>query len=354
MNRVNITVVLTALLFAFVLCGAVSAATVKTNQVNSVNINNVGISCYNQSEPAIDGSRVVWAQDDLSGKSAIYCKNLATGKTSKVQDLPSHINCGDIDNIDISGTRIVWTVTPYGPRSIVYTKNLANGVYSKVHVSSFSQYHSAISGNRTVWQEGTAVYVKNLVTGAWGKVQKSLQTQKNPDIDGNRVVWEQDGYVYVKNLLTGKYGKVGRCGTDSDPKIIGTKVLWASHGINGGSLGVPTYDTTLYLTNLATGSTRKILTSSHYDYYHDFSGNRVVYNEAIMTGGDYMDPEIKTIVYTKNLITGAVSKILTSKLDQYSPVISGSLCLWVQSLSTGQNMIYYKNFATGKYGKFTP
>ena len=128
---------------AFVLCGAVSAADVKTSNINTVKMSNVGITYYDQDEPAIDGNRTVWSQEDSSGNSNIYYKNIATGSIRKV--MPS---------------------TEY-------------------------QYNPDISGTRVVWQQYGVVYVKNIATGACAIVKPSGQRQINPAISGNIVVWEQ-------------------------------------------------------------------------------------------------------------------------------------------------------------------
>ena len=147
----KILILLSALVVAFVFCGAASAATVKTNHVNTVKIIKV-----QQNEP-VTGDRVVWTQYNGT-TSSIYCKNIKTGD------------------------------------------------YGKVFTTTEIQYMSAISGTRVVWQQynGTnyAIYCKNLATGEYGKILTTTQNQSYPSISGTRVVWSQyNGTIIVALTL---------------------------------------------------------------------------------------------------------------------------------------------------------
>lgn len=339
-------VFLAVIAVAIILCGAASAATVKTSNINNAKINNVGSTDQNQHGPAADGSRVVWIQTDSTGKSTIYYKNLAIGTKIKVKE-----SSQSIANLDISGTRVVWEQN-VGAHSCIYVKNVATGAYGKVQNSNTYQKDPAISANRIVWQQGGAVYVKNIFTGAYGKVRPSTQFQGSPDIDGKRIVWVQNSFVYVINVATKKYGKVALAGDQVEPKILGTKVLWWTHSVNGGSSGCPHFDTSAYLTNLATGKSTKVLHSSEWDNEFGLTATRIVWLEESVYGDPYT-PYVEHYVCTKNLKTGTVSRVYNTSNEQYNPAISNSVILWDQLLS-GKEIIYYKNLANGHIGPLSP
>lgn len=348
----RIVMVFFAIVFAFILCGAASAANVKTSNTD-VKIKYVGTSSYDQWEPNVDGTRVVWTQTDSSGHFAMYYKNLAVGKTIKVRQTSDYIAF-----IGISGTRVVW-VEDTGPNISVYYKNLATGYISKVHPSNNAQYFSAISGTRVVWEENSALYFKNMATGSFGKIFASKDSQSSPNIKGSRIVWEQwdtnqNTYIYMKNLATGKVAKIAKVGIISQPKIIGkNKILWTLHRKNGGTGSYPTYDTTVFLKNMSTGKTIKLFRSSLYNTDFGISANRLVWKQQIKIGGIGEETVYKETVYIKNLATGSVGRIFPSTKNQTYPVISGNLVVWIQEMPSGHHRIYYKNLVTKKVASLT-
>jgi hypothetical protein len=70
----------------------------------------------------IDGSRIVWQ----SSFGVINYKNLATGVTGKISTTQPKYEC------DISGTRIIWTQCESSGHYAVYTRDIATGKTSKV------------------------------------------------------------------------------------------------------------------------------------------------------------------------------------------------------------------------------
>lgn len=350
----KVVLLLFTLVAAFILCGAASAATLKNSHTNIVKIKHSGTPTYDQWEPKIDGTRVVWTQTDASGKWTIYYKNLAVGKTIKIKQSSNYISF-----IDISGTRIVWEEDA-GPEINIFYKNVATGTSGKVCPSKSAQYFPAISGTRIVWEQDGVIYFKNIATNSFGRVFKSKESQSFPDISGTRIVWEQwdkndNTSVYYKNIATGKAAKIASVGINSEPKMIGRNmVLWVLHKINGGTYTFPTYDTTVYLKNLATGKTVKLFRSSHYNSNFGISGNRMVFEQSIKIDVPNDEPLEKKTVYVKNLKTGSTGRVLLSTKNQESPVISGNMVLWNQELSSGHYHIYYKNLLTKKVGLLTP
>lgn len=343
-------ILILALFAAFIFCGAASAATMKTSDTNMVKIHKVGCYDNGQYDPAIDGTRVVWIQTDSSGKS-IYYKNLAFGDKIKVYQTDN-----EISDLDISGTRVVWEQKDC-THSAIYIKNVATGALRELQKSDDNQCNPAISGKRVVWEEDCSVYLKNIVTGAYAKVHKSCSSQCDPDIDGTRVVWQQDNKdhsnVYIKNVATGKFGKF--FATDNaEPKIFGNKLLWETHKINGGSCECPTYGTSVFVAYLGKGHIKKVLSSDNFQFNFEISGNRIVWQEQYLINDDVYCPQYKYSIFFKNLFTGKICKAMKSTKDQLNPSISKSTMVWEQVEESGQHMIYFRNFSTGKIATLAP
>lgn len=345
-------VLVSAFLIVFLLCGAVSAAKTNIDQISTKKINAAATSS-DQRNPDISGNRVVWQQKDSSGHYAIYYKNLARGKTVRVQPTTKNQY-----NPAISGTKIVWEQKNSFNVTNIYYKDLASGSVKAVMPSKLNQFSPDISGNIIVWEAwkyvkdygyNKSVYYKNLSSGYSGNVKQSTENQVEPAVDGNIVVWTESDQIHTKNLATGKYGRVAYTGnTDHNPQISGTRVVWSGYFYE---LSVLLPDR-VYLKDLATGHSSVIRhwkpSKNSPQYSPSISGNRIAYVEKTYLKGDIYDASI----YIFNISNGKIVKVktITSIQNQNNPAISGTTVVWEQKLiKSSQHRIYYKNLVTGKY-----
>lgn len=329
---------LAAFIVAFILCGADSAATVKTNHVNTAKIN-VGTSIVYQEHPDISGTRVVWQQwNPTTHKYSVWIKNIASGykgrvmTTSQNQFYPK-----------ISGTWVVWKQVDSQGFSSIFCKNVKTGYAAKVAPSTANQYDPDISGGLIVWRElkkfpePPNIHYKNIFTGKTDYVSFSDHAQIYPAVSGNRVVWMQDTGVhyaiYVKNIESGNMQMVlPLIGWQWYPAISGTRIVWDQQY----------FGYSVVYKNIGTGSTFTLQNA---------------------TGAPAIDGGLITWVqigYNNNAVhycdvtSGAHGKVPTSRAGQYDPQVSGSRIVWTQCESTSLNAyIYTKNLKTGYVGRLT-
>lgn len=328
---------------SIIVSGAASAANVSSNQLNSVKIHTTKSTYSFQSNPSIDGTRVVWEQMDPSMHTSIYYKNMAGGKAVKVfpctqnQYKPS-----------ISGTRVVWMQENSQHVTNIYYENLAIGKVRVVMPSSLNQTNPDISGSLIAWETWQnwipQVSFKNMLTGANGKVkQLSGYSQYSPRVSGIRVVWSEGHTICIENLHTGTFSVVQKNKYWSDnPDISGMKVVWNEYG------DYVSDPSKIYYKNLATGKSG-IVGPSGGDVWRNFSpaisGNRVVW---VQQSGLYKP----LIVYFANLATGKYRPVSSYRGYQTNPAISGNIIVWEQTISAPatscQDRIFYRNFQPEK------
>ena len=345
MNSLNnkVLFLILTLVFAVMLCGAASAATAKTSQINPANNNTGGLDVeFVQENPDISGNIVVYEKTKGGFEnvisSEIYWKHLVTGRSGRVSSQYGNLQF----NPAISGTRVVWEQHISG-HSYIYFKNFATGASGRVTSSTTNQTNPDISGTRVVWQQTMRnheyIYFKNLATGTTGRVTSSINYQSKPSISGTRVVWteftSEHSYVYVKNILT---GRIARLGTNNaaNPDISGDKVVWTELTTGGASN---------YWRNLVTGAGGKIY-RGNLQYRPKISGSRVVFD-------DYYNGILA--IYEKNLVTGSVFRVNWQNGDSqsgYEPAISGVNVVW-QDWKVPPLSVYWKNILTGTGGRIS-
>ena len=150
-----------------------------------------------QTNPVIGDGFIVW-QDNRSGTSNIYVKNLATG-----EEFP--VSPGDRfqDQPAISGGLVVWREQSVGNYDIfgkdLYAKDLETGKVFQVTVDpagiSADQVAPAISGSVVVWEDNrngkAEVWAKDLATGQEYQVAPGTTSpQTRPAVSGETIVWE--------------------------------------------------------------------------------------------------------------------------------------------------------------------
>jgi TolB protein len=85
----------------------------------------------------------------------------------------------------------------------------------------------------------------------------------------------------------------------------------------------------------------------------DISGNLVVYRKTKYPGtsGWSMDEPVSSVIYWKNIVTGATGKVTTSTAKQWNPAISGTHVIWLEETNNGFGRLYYRNLARGSTTK---
>lgn len=333
-NQVLIMVLIIGVLIVIGSVASVSAADVKTSQIN-VKTSNVGYYQYKiQEDPDVSGNIVVYRKTTYPGTgswamdnpvtSVVYWKNIATGSTDKVRTTTTKQW-----NPKISGSRVIWQEGGnYGPYSL-YVKNLATGVISKV-TSSSDRDNIDISGTRVIWEFNNHLYLKNLATGSSGIVTSG--SIFNPAISGVRVVWTDDSFnrVYVKNIQTGATGSIYSYEA-RNADISGDIIVWQYFQSNP--------NTSIYWKNIATGAGGKLSDGMS----PKISGNWVVWQ---VQSGSYL------VIYAKNLVTKTLVKVNQQWGGQFSfdPVISGNIVVW-QDWKPYLFVDYWKNVVTKAGGR---
>ncbi len=147
-----------------------------------------------RTQPAVDGSRVVWVQGADPGNRTIQGFDLSEGGSIVVTT-----DAGEVSDPAISGDEVVWRQHQQGGWHIV-AKNLLTGDVQTLPGDSPSQANPVISGSTIVWQEYS--------NGHWNLVKYNLDSQQlstittsnadetNPSLDGSEL-------VFLRQLQTG-------------------------------------------------------------------------------------------------------------------------------------------------------
>jgi beta propeller repeat protein len=157
-----------------------------------------------------------------------------------------------------------------------------------------------------------------------------------PAIDGTRIVWQQDtlGHpaIYVKNLASGQSARVLKTEkSQKSPDISGVRVVWIQEDFPN--------QWVIYVKNLKTGKITRVRKSNQNQQNPSINGDRIVWQQRSFG--------IETI-YVKNLATGKIAKVQTSTRNQLNPSISDNRIVWSQETSSGNYAIHIKNLVTGK------
>lgn len=140
--------------------------------------------------PVLSGSNVVY-QRDLSGDQEIYLTSLATS-----QERPIHSNPYNDTEPDIDGSSVVWTsrFLTNGPDYVFFSGDLGQSSHNVSYSITESAEDPAVSGNNVVW---SGLYASSTMRDIFlwnGSDVVNLSSgyatlNGNPDIDGDRVVW---------------------------------------------------------------------------------------------------------------------------------------------------------------------
>ena len=242
-------IVAVAIVAAMLAAGAAGVAVAGTQPVT--------LPGTHPADPAVSGSRVVWA-DDTYGYYDIFCYDAATGVTRR-------LTFGGSDHVQpaISGDTVVWADYRAGDADI-WGMDLATGVEQPIVVAADDQIHPSISGTRLAWEDyrngyNPAVRVRDLATGSEIVLASGYNMPaKRPRISGDVVVWEDyaaqalgrtDPDVKAYDFTTGYITVADSARSEMLPATDGRYIVWAES--NGRDLDVRALDT-------RTGRTRTI------------------------------------------------------------------------------------------------
>lgn len=208
-------------------------------------------------EPAVDGARVVWADElgDVRGY------DLATGTAFAVATAVWNEREPDISGDLVAWSdsrRTTWGMFDTGRRGWdIWVRDLETGSESPVCEAHGDQVAPAVSGRVVVWQDGRArsdeapdewdIYGRDLETGREFAIATGAGAQTSPAIAGNFVVWSDSGAVTESGDGSADYTTIqgvdlrtGRRFTFSSepgllrsPSVSGHRVVWSALGAEG-------------------------------------------------------------------------------------------------------------------------
>jgi beta propeller repeat protein len=276
-------------------------------------------------DPAIYGNNITWS--DTSGSIHIY--DLTTKKDIK-------INSSNASHPVIYGNKLVWHDESLGiPRLTVY--DIPSGARSYI-TQNVDQYSiPTIYGSRIVWKanmsvSNISVYMKDMSTSIQIKIGSSRRSLEPPSIFDTKVVYVSsdepggDYTVQMYDINTKKKIAVNFDGGDPhQPRIWGTKVIWADHSNFMGYIEM--YDMS---TNKTIAVTADLNTDPNGNQYGASTGthiaiqdDKIVYNKCV---DDY---EGKPGVYIYNISTGKSTLLFEySGQPNTTPEVYGNKVVW--------------------------
>jgi beta propeller repeat protein len=269
------------------------------------------------SEPAVDGSKVVWTKGGI-----IHVYDLTAKKDTMISSSAA-------SHPAISGNKLVWLDKSKGvPKLTVYDIKTKARSYITKNIDAESI--PAIYGSKIVWSATGNVYVRDISSST----QTKIAAGNNPDIYGNKISYDSDSagdtpQIYVYDTATKKAIDVSQYGDNIASHIYGNKVIWSDFYTRLGNIRM--YD-------LGTKKQKEVTTGDDKTGYDtggatDISGNKIVYlkhnNLAKQDLGD---------VYVYDVATRK-SKQLSSGNTAQTPVVSGNVVVW-----SGSGNIYMANY----------
>jgi PKD repeat protein len=177
---------------------------------------------------------------------------------------------GDGRDPAIDGTKVVWADLS----GVIHLYDLSTKKDTKISSSSAS--HPDIQGNKMVWfDKGTGVpriTVYDIPSGSKTFLTQDVDDRSIPHIYGNYLVWTANYGVYLRYMSPDKNVKSWqtRIGNGCDPDIYNTKVVYCADGSDTADIAV--YDI----------SSKKIKIVSPYETYAGHShiyGNKVIWSD---------------------------------------------------------------------------
>lgn len=260
-------------------------------------------------EPAINGSKVVWANN---GNIQIY--DLITKKDTQVESSAASFPA-------ISGDKVVWNdKSSETPVLTIYDLN--TGEKERITGNVDNTSIPAIYGSRIVWSSNSTVYMYDISKSS----QEKITNGNDPDIYQTFIVYDSDSagdtpQIYLYNILTEKAIDISEYGDNFYPHIYGNKAIWSDFYTRLGNIRM--YD-------IATRQQTEVTTGDDMTGYDtggptDISDSRIVY----LKHNDLGDMNLGD-VFVYNMTTGKSRQLTTGNTAQ-TPIISGNIIVWADS-----------------------
>ncbi len=183
-----------------------------------------------RTEPAVDGTRIVWAEGADPAQRTIQGFDLSEGGPFTVTTV-----AGEVADPTISGDVVVWRVRDASGWHI-QAKNITTNNTTMLSTQSANIAHPVISGSTVVWQA--------YGDGHWSLIQYDLQSQKrsvittstadetDPQIEGTELVFLRQAQtggtaqLIVRDLSTGQEQVIVSDHIVMQPSISNGVVVW--------------------------------------------------------------------------------------------------------------------------------
>jgi beta propeller repeat protein len=184
------------------------------------------------------GSMNVW-QDSRSGTPDIYAYDLADGREFRVARTAAFRTQPAVD-----GTRIVWVQGGEIAHRTIQGYDLSEGGPLSITTDAADVSSPAISGDIVVWRQrqtdGWRILAKNLVTDAVMTLPGDAASQANPTISGTIVVWQEyrdNHWSIVKYDLQSQQRTVltKSNADETNPSLSGDELVFLRQAQTGGT-----------------------------------------------------------------------------------------------------------------------
>jgi len=298
-----------------------------------------------QSEPEIDGGRIVW-QDNRNGNWDIYMLSDAPPLSLETQITT---NTSNQQYPVIHGDRIVYADDRNGNWDI-YLYDLGTRTETRITNNTADQRFPAIYGNRIIWQDSRdghlEIYLHDLGTHAETRITNSINSQ-SAAIYGDQIVYQKTvkdslGY-YHQNIcmfdLAGWREKLisESAYGESYPDIYNNQIVWADDFFDFVALNTYTY---ILLYGPQTPWYGTQITSQYQhrrdpDIYTDAFGKYIVYQG----NSNYYSNTGDWDIYLYNLDTQTETRVTNNTANQFRPMVYGGRIVW-QDYRNGNWDIY--------------
>ncbi|MDI3339056.1 MAG: hypothetical protein QJR03_00845 [Sphaerobacter sp.] len=185
-----------------------------------------------------DGPLVVW-QDSRNGAPDIFAYDLDDAREFRVAPAAGHRV-----QPAISGSRIVWASGADPRQRVIEVLDLSSRVLSAVTDQPAEVADPAVSGEVVVWRErrdgAWDIVGKRLTTGERFEVTRDAVNQAHPTVSGTTIAWQ--AYVngswelFRYDLGTGRVEQLTATPDDEiEPVLSGTRLLFRRVPVNGGA-----------------------------------------------------------------------------------------------------------------------